>query len=130
MVLKRQGGWPLDLDWTDPIIHYLCIIVNGYVDNHYALNYKKCILNLRNVLNTWTCRKLTLKHNVTMVNNLALLLLLYVESVDLVHTPDIVFKEVKTIITDFVFCKPSKSANNTPFQPICKGGLILMDFES
>ncbi len=62
-------------------------------------------------------------------NNLALPQLLYVASV--IHTPDIVFKEVKTIIRDFLWdCKSSKIAYDTLIQPICKGGLKLMDFET
>ncbi len=61
----------------------------------------------RMTLNTWKCRKLLLKGNITVVNNLALPPLLYVASV--IHTPDKVFKEVKTIIQDFDWdCKPSK----------------------
>ncbi len=56
-------------------------------------------------------------------------LLRYVASV--IHTLDIVFKEVKTIIQDFIWdCKPSKIAYNTLIQPICKGGLKLMDYET
>ncbi len=64
-----------------------------------------------------------------MINNLALPPLLYVAH--LIHTPDIVFKEVKTIIQDFVWdCKPSKIAYDTLIQPICKGGLKLTYFEA
>ncbi len=48
----------------------------------------------------------------TVVNNLALPSLLYVASV--IHTPDIVFKAMQTIIEDFVGdCKLSKIAYDT-----------------
>ncbi len=62
---------------------------------------------------------LSLKGKFIVVNNLALPPLLYVVSV--IHTLDIVFKEVKTIIRDFLGdCKPSKIAYDTLIQPICK----------
>ncbi len=60
--------------------------MSGNEDEHYELNYKKRILNLNNVLNTWKYRKLSLKGKSAMVNNLALPPLLYVASV--IHTPD------------------------------------------
>ncbi len=127
--LKGRAEAPLGLDLTDPYINYLGITLSGNEDDHYELNYKKMILNLRNVLNTWKCRKLSLKGTITVVNNLALPPLLYVASV--IHTLDIVFKEVKTIIHDFVMdCKPSKITYETLIHPICNGGMKLMDFET
>ena len=87
------------------------------------------------VLNSWKCRKLSLKGKGTVINNLALPQLLYVASV--IHTPDRVFKEVKNAVCDFIWDnnneaknRKTKIAYNVLIQPIEKGGLKLTDFES
>ncbi len=47
------------------------------------------------------------------------------------HTPDIVFKEVKAIIRDFLWDgKPSSFAYEVLIQSIDNGGLKLMDIET
>ncbi len=48
--LKGRGEAPLSLDWTDPYINCLGITLSGNENDHYELNYKKGILNLRNAL--------------------------------------------------------------------------------
>ncbi len=71
----------------------------------------------------------TFKGKITVINNLALLPLLYVASV--MHTPDIVFKEIKAIIHDFILDgKPSRIAYEVLIQSIGNGGLKLMDIET
>ncbi len=108
--LKGRMEAPLRLDWTEANMHFLGIVLSGNKDDHYELNYKKRILNLRNILNTWKGRKLSLKEKITVINNLALPPLKYVASV--IHILDIVFKEVKAIIPDFIWWdgKPSRIA--------------------
>ncbi len=87
-------------------------------------------MNLRNILNTWKGRKLSLKGKITVINNLALPPLLYVASV-IIHTPDIVFKEVKAIIRDFIWDdKPSRIAYEVLIQSVGNGGLKLMNIET
>ena len=64
-----------------------------------------------------------------MVNSLALSPLLYLASV--IHVPEIVIKEVKCIIVDFIWDgKPPKIAYDVLIQQIFDGGLKLTDFES
>jgi hypothetical protein len=127
--LKDSVDAPLDLDWSDPNVNCLGITLSGNEDDHYRLNYQKRILNLRNTLNRWKCRRLSLKGKITVINNLALPPLLYVASV--IHTPDIVISEVKKCIRDFIWDgKPAKIAYDVIIQPIEKGGLKLMDFEA
>ncbi len=72
---------------------------------------------------------MSLKGKITVTNNLALPPLLYVASV--IHTPDIVFKEVKAIIRDFIWDgKLSRTAlYEVLIQSIGNGELKLMDIE-
>jgi exonuclease III len=126
---KERVDAPLGLDWSEKNIHSLGITLSGNEIDHYELNYKARIQNMKNLLNTWKCRKLSLKGKVTVINNLALSPLLYVCSV--IHTPDIVIEQVKKLILDFMWDgKPSKIAYNVIIQDISLGGLKLTDFES
>ncbi len=54
---------------------------------------------------------------------------MYVASV--IHTTDIVFKEVKAIIPDFIWdCKPSRIAYEVLIQSSGNGELKLMDIQT
>ena len=127
--LKHRVDTPLGLDWSDSFVHSLGIKINGKEQDHYTLNYKHRVSNLRNLLNSWKCRKLSLKGKVTVINNLALSPLLYVCSI--IHTPERVFTEVKTEVLNFLWNgKTPKIAYDVIIQPIENGGLKLIDFES
>ena len=127
--LKGRTDAPLNLDWTDNNIKCLGVTLNGNENDHYHLNYKQKILNLKNLLNTWKGRALTLKGKITVINNLALPPLLYIASV--IHTPESVIKEVKELIVDFIWDgKRPKIAYDVLIQEIGDGGLKLMDMES
>ncbi len=128
-MLKGRVEAPLWQDWTEANIHCLGIVLSGNEDDPYELNYKKRILNLRNILNNWKCRKWSLKGKIMVINNLALPPLLYVASV--LHIPDIVFKEVKAIISYFIWDgKLSRIAYEVLIQSVGNGGLKLMDIET
>ncbi len=59
--LKNSVDTPFGLDWSEQYISCLGITVSGNEDDHYELNYKRKILNLKNLFNSWKCRKLSLK---------------------------------------------------------------------
>ncbi len=127
--LKDEKGSPFGLDWSANNINALGVIISGEEDNHYELNFRGKISNMKSLLCSWKCRKLSLKGKITVVNILALSPLLYVSSV--LHVPQRVFKEVKDIVMDFLWDgKPAKIAYNTLIQDIKKGGLKLVDFET
>ena len=127
--LKNSVITPLGLDWSEPYIDTLGIVISGTEDDHYELNYQKKILNLKLLLNSWKCRKLSLKGKITIINNLALPPLLYTCSI--IYTPLKVITEVKNIVLDFLWDgKPSKVAYNVMIQNIVDGGLKLVDIES
>jgi len=127
--LKHVTEGPFDLDWSGKYVSSLGITISGNEIEHYDLNYKQRLLNLKNLLNSWKGRKLSLKGKVTVVNTLAISSLIYVASV--IHTPDIVVKEVKELIVNFMWDgKGKKIAYDVLIQNIQDGGLKLVDFES
>ena len=117
------------LDWTCEPLHTLGVTLTGKETDHYILNYKKRLKNMKNLLATWKCRKLSIKGKITVINTLAISPLLYLANV--IHVPPQVITEVKGLITDFLWDgKPVKIAYNVMIQSIKNGGMNLVDFES
>ena len=117
------------LDWTEEAIHTLGVSLSGDGNDHYILNYKKRLKNMKKVLSSWKCRRLSLKGKVTVINTLAVSPILYLASV--IHVPAQVIQEVNKIIVYFIWdSKPPKVAYDVMIQSIENGGLKLVDFES
>ena len=117
------------LDWTCEPLHTLGVTLTGIETDHYILNYKKRLKNMKNLLATWKCRKLSIKGKITVINTLVISPLLYLANV--IHVPPQVITEVKGLITDFLWDgKPAKIAYNVMIQSIKNGGMNLVDFES
>ena len=60
------------LNWTCETLHTLGVTINGTEADHYILNYKKRLKNLKNLLATWKSRKLSIKGKLTVINTLAI----------------------------------------------------------
>ena len=117
------------LDWSTQYIHTLGITISGNEGDHYNLNFKKRLNVLKNLLNSWKCRRLSIKGKITVINTLALPPLLYVASV--IHVPHCVITQVKKLLIDFIWDGGSpKIAYDTLTQDIKDGGLKLIDIES
>ena len=97
------------LTWTKDPIETLGVTLSGDEDDHYILNFKKRLKNMKNTLAMWKCRNLSLKGKVTVINTLAISPLLYLANT--IHVPPQVITEVKQIVVDFIWDgKPSKIA--------------------
>ena len=117
------------LDWVNDPICTLGVTLSGNEDDHYILNFKKRLKNMKNLLATWKCRKLSIKGKVTIINTLAVSPLIYLANV--IYVPPQVITEIKEIIVDFLWDgKPPKIAYNVLIQNIKKGGVKLIDFGS
>ena len=116
------------LKWTQEPVHTLGVNLTGSEDDHYAINFRPKIAKMKQLLNSWKCRKLSLKGKVTVVNSLAISKLVYLSSI--IITPQQVYKEVKDLIVDFLWDGGTpKIAYSTLIQGIEKGGLKLVDLE-
>ena len=73
------------LDWTCEHLHTLGVTLTGIETDHYILNYKKRLKNMKNLLATWKFRKLSIKGKITVINTLAISPLLYLANV--IHVP-------------------------------------------
>ena len=108
------------LDWTEEAFHTLGVSLSGDENDHYILNYKKRLKNMKTLLSSWKCRRLSLKGKVTVINILAISPLLYLASV--IHVPAQVIQEVKKFVVDFIWdSKPPKIAYDVMIQSIKNG---------
>ncbi len=83
---------------------------------------------MKNLLNSWKCRNISLKGKITIINTIALSSLLYLASV--IHVPSVVFKEVKYFVVDFIWeGKTSRIAYDVLIQQTEEGSLKLVDFK-
>ena len=123
-------GDQLGLDWSeDQNIFLLGAFVTGDEKDHYELNFKPKIIKIKHLLNSWKCRKLSLKGKITVINSLALSKLIYLCSS--IHVPARVYSEVKDIIKDFLWSGgSSKIAYDTLTRDVKSGGLKLIDLET
>jgi hypothetical protein len=107
-------------------VETLGIIVTGNELDHYHYNFKPRIQKIKNILNMWQGRNLSLKGRITIINSLIIPKILYPAS--MIYTSKETIKELKTVITNFIWKnKTAKIAYNTLIQPIEEGGLRLID---
>jgi len=126
--LKDADYFPHGLSWIKENIESLGIIFTLSEEENYQLNYKPRICKLKNTLQVWKQRNLSLKGKITIINSLALSPLIYVAGV--IDTPNKVIKEVDALITQFLWnSKSAKIAKHVIIQTIEDGGLKFPDFK-
>jgi hypothetical protein len=126
--LKNNDYFPHCLSWIKNPIETLGIVFTETIEQNYISNFQQKKSILQTTLNIWKQRHLSLKGKITILNNLALSPLIYVSSV--ITTPIRVYKEIDTIIQDFIWdSKISKLSKNTLTQQIHNGGLKLCNYQ-
>jgi len=127
--LTDSDYYPHGLSWIKGNIESLGVTFTESVEESYSQNFKPRILKLKNTLQVWTQRNLSLKGKITIINSLALSSLEYIAAVT--ETPKKVINEVNAIITHFFWNSDTpKIAKNVIIQKITDGGLKFPDFES
>ena len=126
--LKNSDFYPHGLSWIKHSIETLGIRCTNNTKESYNHNFKPRILTLKNTLNIWSQRSLSLKGKITVVNNLALSPLIYVSSI--IDTPKDAIVEIKKCIDKFLWNgKKAKIARSVIEQSTESGGLKLCNFE-
>ncbi len=104
------------------------VIIDNNEDNCKYIFHQK-ILTLKSILNIWKIRKLSLKGKITVLNSLALALLIYNSSV--ISTPNKAISEINNTVQNFMWDGSiSKISQQTLMQSIQNGGLKLCHFET
>ena len=109
--LKGRTHFPFDLAWTNENIQSLGIIFTENEKDSYTLNFEPRISKMKQTLQVWKQRHLSLKGKVTVINNLALAPLIYIASA--IAVPERVINEVNSIVYEFLWdSRKSKIAKN------------------
>jgi hypothetical protein len=98
---------PNGLTWTDDTIKTLGVHIGTDMQRATDQNFKECLERIKNLLDLWCLRKLTLKGKVLIVNTLIIPIMIYPCSV--IHPPKWVITSFKNKILTFAWNgKPAK----------------------
>ncbi len=114
--------YPHGLSWIKSPLEILGIFITNNPEDNLKDNFKPKLSILRNTLNMWKQRTLSIKGKIKIVNTLALSPLIYTSSI--IETPPEILKETNDIIQNFIWeGKTAKIAQNTFIKNIEQGGL-------
>ena len=115
--------------WTKGPLFTLGITISNDPSVNIEKNFRPKLKVMKDLLNIWLSRNLSLKGKITVLKSLALPKLLYVSSN--APIPLDVIKEAENIITNFLWdYKKTKLKKNVLIQAIEEGGLKAPDFVS
>ena len=135
---KTEGMWlgsckdntstPFDIAWPSEPIYALGIYFSYDEVTAFKKNFEQKLYLMKNILNLWKSRRLTLHGRIIILKSLALSKLVYNTSV--LSFPQQFTSSVKTIISQFVWNnQPKIKHNSAMIGPKIKGGLDMRDFE-
>ena len=124
---KGDNSKPLNIAWPLEAIYALGINFSYDGNECFQKNFEEKLKSMKNLLNLWKPRNLTLYGRITILKSLGLSKLVYNTSV--LTFPVTFMASVKRTICDFVWNGKPKIKHNTLIGPISKGGLNLPDFE-
>jgi hypothetical protein len=118
---------PLGLRWTTGAT-YLGIYISNDVNEISIKNFKDKLDSIKELLNMWTLRKLTIKGKIQVINTLIISQLLYPSTV--LAMPKKYVEEYNKEIIKFIWDqKPSKVKYTSLINTIENGGLKLQDLQ-
>ncbi len=121
--------YPHGLSWIKTPLETLGIFITNNLEYNLKYNFRPKLAILQKTLNMWKQRTLSIKAKITIVNTLALSLLIFTSS--LIETPLEILKETNDIIQNFIWEeKPAKMAQNMLIKNIEQGGLKLCHFHT
>jgi hypothetical protein len=118
-----------NIKWTNEHIKCLGVYIYKVIDKAIEHNIREKLDKIANIIRIWSCRQLTLKGKVTIVNSLLISQMLYIASI--INIPQTAINKYSKMITNFVWNdKPAKIKYTTLIAPIAQGGLQLQDLET
>ena len=138
-ISKMEGMWlgslkcnlgkhaPFHIAWPEEYVFALGVAFTYDSTTSYKINFEEKLVTLKNILNQWATRNLTLIGRICIVKTLAISKLVYNMSV--FTLPPNFAKKVNDICFKFIWnFKPDKVKRQTIILPVDKGGLNMVDF--
>ena len=114
---------------TPDTIKYLGIIISNKINDIEIVNYNDKITQIKNKLNMWKSRKLSIKGKITVLRSQIMPIILYPTAV--LYTPQYVIDEIDSLFFNFIW--PNKKQHvkkKVLIQSIENGGLKMPDIAS
>ena len=123
---KKEKQKLYGLTWEEGPLQLLGITISENAKDNYELNFLPKLKVMKNLLNIWKQRKLSLKGKITVINSLIISLFVY--SVTNISTPENVLDEIDKAIFDFLWDgKKTKISRKVIQSNISMGGLKMPD---
>ena len=130
---NKTGSRNIDLSKYDirtpDTIKYLGISISKQLNDIEILNYKEKIVQIKNKLNMWKSRKLSIKGKITILRSQIIPIILYTAAV--LYTPQNIMEEIDSLFFSFIWpYKKHHVKKKVLVQRIECGGLKMPDIAS
>ena len=107
----------------------LGIILTKNTNDLIQLNFEERVKKIKNVINMWKGRNLTIKGKITLLRNKVMPLILYASS--MLYTPPETIQQIERLMYDFIWTNGKHHVpKNVIVQSISNGGLNMPDLQS
>ena len=134
---KTEGLWLgktndntfMEIQWAQKPVKYLGIYFGRDKNKLQELNWINKVIKLKQIINNWKVRQITIFGRITIAKSLGISQILYNASV--LETPKQVIKTINKLLFNFIWkSKIDKVKRNTIIGNFDDGGLKMVDIES
>ena len=117
------------ITWAERKVYALGVWFSTLEQNAFCINFSEKIEKMKNILNSWSARRLTLLGKITIIKSLAVLQIVHVLSSLPTHQGAL--KEINSLLYDFLWDnKGDKIKRSEMINDYDKGGLKMIDIQS
>ena len=138
-IAKTKGIWlgPLKdlglrdhcgITWTGNPVKCLGIYIGHNKEKSYTLNWVKKIENMRNVINKWKIRHLSIEGKILIVKTMVLSKLVFPAT--LLTVPECIIKDVKQMVFEFIWGGKDKVKRSVLINCKSNGGYSMVDIDA
>lgn len=127
--LRHSNCKPLGIRWPDEPLRMLGIYISYDEDLCKEKNFRDKIVRMKNIINTWKGRNLTMLGRVQIIKSFLISQLTYVSSV--LDIPADILKDINKLVFNFVWDgRRDKICRSTLKRELGEGGLKIPDVET
>jgi len=118
---------PLGVKWQK-CVKFLGIFITYDVQLQVEKNFKQRLKKIRNTINLWKLKGLSIHRKVNNIKSILLPKMIYPSSV--LNTPPEVVKECNSLVIHFLWNGKDKVTRSSTYAPYDLGGLKMIDYEN
>ena len=125
--LRSCEDQPLGVKWQT-CVKFLGIHITYDIKLSVEKNFKQRLKKIKNVINLWKVRGLSIHGKVTIIKAFLLSKMIYPSSV--LTTPPEIIKEFNTLVFHFLWNGKDKVTRRSAYAPYHSGGINMVDYEN